>query len=374
MWWGCKNPFSQSAASQRTDTVKVDLSVLGQPQKENQSDSAAKNESKVAAHGQPEGGVLDKIQAAAKGWIGQLTEISLEYPYEDLLKATDGFSAEMRLGAGAAGAVYRGILQGGTEVAIKVLFNRGGLEGFEDEVRVLSRFRHPNLVTLFGWGHHGDEKYLVYELLEGGDVDDSLKKCRERDVPFMWPARLRVALTAASGLSHMVNSQPMAFHRDIKPANIMLDADGSAKMADFGLAGVVHAEGKRHLVTTNISGTPGYTCPAYMQTGRVSEHSEVYSFGTVLLELMMNQPPCLVGPQGDVIYPILQVVQPAAPGAHARLLGALDPRARWPRGLAEELGDLALACTDMVPDRRPPFASIVRSLRRLSEASGVGSG
>lgn len=342
--------------------------------KKKQSDSAAETESKVAAHGQPEGGVLDKIQAAAKGWIGQLTEISLEYPYEDLLKATDGFSAELRLGAGAAGAVYRGILQGGTEVAIKVLFNRGGLEGFEDEVRVLSRFRHPNLVTLFGWGHHGDEKYLVYELLEGGDVDDSLKKCRERDVPFMWPARLRVALTAASGLSHMVNSQPMAFHRDIKPANIMLDADGSAKMADFGLAGVVHAEGKRHLVTTNISGTPGYTCPAYMQTGRVSEHSEVYSFGTVLLELMMNQPPCLVGPQGDVIYPILQVVQPAAPGAHARLLGALDPRARWPRGLAEELGDLALACTDMVPDRRPPFASIVRSLRRLSEASGVGSG
>merc|ERR1740121_837071 len=189
-----------------------------------------------------------------------LTDISLEYAYQDLYDATSGFCKESRLGAGAAGAVYRGTLKSQTQVAIKVLLANGGMNGFEDEVRVLSRFRHPNLVTLLGWGQSTNEKekYLIYELLEGGDVGNKLEKARDGRAPFPWPQRLRVALDSACGLSHMMNSTPKAFHRDIKPANILLDAGGGAKMADFGLAGTIR-DNTKQLMVENISGTPGYT-------------------------------------------------------------------------------------------------------------------
>lgn len=361
-WWRCENPCA-ARSNPATDTVKVDSSLISTADQQDANSAGRIRIEDVLA---PQAGM-----PAGKG-VTQLTDISLEYPYEDLCDATDGFSMERRLGAGAAGAVYRGCLRSGTDVAVKVLVDRGGLEGFEDEIRVLSRFRHPNLVTLFGWGHHQNEKYLIYELLEGGDVNDALSNCRDRDVPFTWSARLRVASDAASGLLHMVSSQPIVFHRDIKPANIMLTKDGSAKMADFGLAGVVLEQGAKHLITTNISGTPGYTCPEYMQTGRVSESSEVYAFGTLLLELLVNQPPALMGPKGDLIYPLLQIVQPAKPGSYDRLVAALDPKARWPLSVAEQMGDVALACVDMAPTRRPSYANITHSLRRICGSGAAG--
>jgi serine/threonine protein kinase len=291
----------------------------------------------------------------------------LEYPYSELAAATDSFSSEACLGEGAAGAVYSGVLRGGTKVAVKVLQDRGGLEGFEDEVQVLSRFRHPNLVTLLGWGRHRQNKYLVYELLPGGDLQGKLHKSREGKAPFVWQQRLHAALGAATGLSHMMSGQLKVFHRDIKPANILLEADGSAKMADFGLAGILQQEGLGYMSVDAISGTPGYACPSYVRTGHVNEQSEAYSFGTVLLELLLNRPPCLCSPEGDMMFPLLQTVQPAAPGAHGRLLASLDPTAgTWPRSIIEELADLSLACVDMVPDRRPNFEGITHVLRRLS--------
>jgi serine/threonine protein kinase len=264
-------------------------------------------------------------------------------------------------------------------VAVKELADRGGLEGFEDEVRVLSRCNHPNLVTLLGWGQNSGKKYLVYELLPDGDLNNKLLKCKAGKVQFAWHQRLRVALSAASGLAHMVGGQPRTFHRDIKAANILLDADGSAKMADFGLASVIQ-QGRDHLAVESICGTPGYACPTYLRTGHVTEQSEVYSFGIVLLELLVNQRPALVSqPEGDLVFPLLQALQPQVPGCHARVMDRLDPSgAPWPRRLAEEIGDLALACVDLVPERRPGFDGILRSLHRLSvrypaDVMGVGS-
>lgn len=320
--------------------------------------------------------VLAKIKSSAITWMGQpssqpeLTDIALEYTYADLASACNDFALAERLGEGAAGAVYRGVLRGGTEVAVKVLADRGGLEGFEDEVRVLSRFRHPNLVTLLGWGKHETKKYLVYELLHGGDVQGKLQKSLQGKDQFVWQHRLRAALGAATGLAHMMGGQPKVFHRDIKPGNILLDEDGAAKMADFGLAGVLQHESLEYMSVEAISGTPGYACPAYVLSGHVTEQSEVYSYGIVLLELMTNRPPCLCGPQGDMMFPLLQAVQPAAPGSHERLLAALDQSAgTWPLLVVEELADLALACVDMRPERRPNFTGVVRELHRLCNYS-----
>jgi serine/threonine protein kinase len=294
-----------------------------------------------------------------------LSDLALEYPYEALAEATGHFDRGHHLGEGGAGAVYRGVLRGGTEVAVKALNDRGGLEGFEEEVRVLSCFRHPNLVTLLGWGQRAEMKYLVYELLPEGDLSNKLLKCRAGKVAFGWCQRLRVAQGAASGLLHMMAFTPRVFHRDIKAANILLDAECSAKMADFGLASVTQ-QGRNHLAVEHISGTPGYACPAYLRTGCVTEQSEAYSFGMVLLELLVNERPALITPEGDLTFPLLQALRPQAPGAHGRLMAGVDGSAGpWPRHVAEEFGDVGLACVDFVPERRPGFDSIVRSLQRL---------
>lgn len=331
-------------------------------------------------------GQAEKTVGAALGWLG-LSEIALEYPYEDLAAATNGFAKEHRLGAGGVGAVYQGKLRNVTEVAIKVLADMGGVEGFEDEVRVLSRFRHPHLVTLMGFGQREGQKYLVYELMPGGDVEVKLRQSRSwleqvqkagrgdlTQAPFPWQQRLHVALGAAKGLAHMVGSTPKTFHRDIKPANILLDADGTPKMADFGLAATVKDNsGEDKLAVEQIAGTPGYTCLTYIRSRQVTEESEVYSFGIVLLELLINRPPALASAHGDMVFPILEAVQPYVGGAHGRLMQCLDPAAGWPRQLAEELGDLALACLDPVTERRPAFNSVVRSLARLTMLRPRGS-
>mmetsp|Transcript_13414 Transcript_13414/g.31521 ORF Transcript_13414/g.31521 Transcript_13414/m.31521 type:complete len:784 (-) Transcript_13414:90-2441(-) len=302
-----------------------------------------------------------------------LADLSLEYKYSDLRNATRGFSSDNRLGSGAAGAVYRGCLTGGTEVAVKVIADAQGLDGFLEEVRMLSRFRHPNLVTLMGWGQHENEKYLVYELLSGGDVSKKLEKSKRGEVPFPWEQRLKVAVGAAAGLSYMANSKPKAFHRDIKPANILLDTYGVAKVADFGLSGIVKDKGN-HLTVAQVAGTPGYACPVYIKEKRVSEQSEVYSFGTVLLELLVNEPPALAGPNGQIVFPLLQRLQPSAPGADQRVMGNLDATAGWPPPLAVPMGKLALDCIGP-PERRPTFAKIAEVLRgHHSKFSGQTDG
>jgi len=297
--------------------------------------------------------------------------LSLEYSFETLQAATDGFHDRRRLGSGAAGAVYRGCLRGGSEVAVKALFNAGPMDGFEEEVRTLSRFRHPNLVTLMGWGQHEAAKYLVYELLLGGDVIGRLLKCKRGETGFDWQQRTRVGTDAACGLSYMMNCEPKAFHRDIKPANILLDANGTAKMADFGLAGTAQETSPGRLTVEQVAGTPGYACPVYMQTKCVSEKSEVYSFGVVLLELLLNERPAISIHGGKIAYPLRQIVDPGREGAVGRALDRLDAAANWPVNTASEVASLAIQCVNG-PEGRPLFDTIVQVLRNLCKSRPPG--
>jgi len=301
----------------------------------------------------------------------QLRHICLEYPYAQLEAATANFNDSHRLGSGFAGTVYRAEMPDGSDAAVKVidleaLGDDSMLAGFEEEIAVLSKFRHPNLVVLMGWARQGTKRFLIYEYLSGGDAHQRLQKCKEQNgSPFLWHERLSVARGAATGLAHLHNASPEAFHRDVKTSNILLGGNG-AKMADFGLSCVAKTRKDKDFLCEFPSGTPGYTCPTYIRTGKVTEASEMYSFGTVLLELLVNLVPAgMLG--GNLVYPIQEAVQPDMPGAVQRCAGLVDPYACWPSAVVHEVASLALACIDHNCDRRPNFNDTCRKLRSIQE-------
>ncbi|CAE8664531.1 unnamed protein product, partial [Polarella glacialis] len=310
----------------------------------------------------------------------QLRAVSLEYSYADLAAATQNWSSSRKLGSGKHGTLYMGELKDGSEVAVKAIdlaavVGAGDAPedaGFDEEVIMLSKFRHPNLVTLLGWGSHDSFRYLVYELLAGGDLFRRMHKSRHKTDPrpFPWYERLSVLLDAASGLSHMHNSTPKAFHRDIKSANILLDRYGTAKMADFGLSCSSSHAGADHVDVRSASGTPGYRCPLYERTGRVSENSEAYSFAMVMLEVLLGLDPSAADAKvsGGLIFPIADAVSIGKPGDEDRCLQTLDVTADWPLAVAQEITQLALRGVSSQDERkRPSFVEIVKALRVLVE-------
>lgn len=311
-----------------------------------------------------------------------LRSISLEFTHQELTQSTLGWHASKKLGAGSYGAVFKGELPDGSEVAIKMI-DLGALRaagqapetaGFDDEIRTLSKFRHPNLVTLLGWATHQLHRYLVYELLSGGDAFQRLQKSIAPGSThlFLWHERLSVYLDSALGLSHMHNHKPKAFHRDIKSANILLDKHGTGKMADFGLSCTCDKPGgdNLHKTVKAISGTPGYACPIYAKTGKVTEGSEVYSFGMVMLELLTSMAPATADPRMPlgIAFPIESHLHPNQAGAQERVVSQLDRTASWPSGVAKELASLSLRCVCASDEKkRPLFIEIVRTLRKMTE-------
>eukprot|EP00931_Biecheleriopsis_adriatica_P123442 TRINITY_DN9848_c0_g2_i3.p1 TRINITY_DN9848_c0_g2~~TRINITY_DN9848_c0_g2_i3.p1 ORF type:complete len:474 (+),score=62.07 TRINITY_DN9848_c0_g2_i3:108-1529(+) len=305
----------------------------------------------------------------------ELRELAFQYSWDEICEATDNFSDTKRLGEGAMGAVFRGHLREGTEVAVKLIEAQVG-GGFEEEVRLLSRCRHPNVVMLLGFaqaptaagtGCRSSRRALVYELLRGGDLHARLQgKGR-----FSWRERLQAAIDVARGLSHLHKHRPEIFHRDIKSANILFGLDDSARIADFGLACISKHDIVRELAVDVASGTAGYADPLYAQTGVVNESNEIYSMGMVLIELLTGRPPALVKPNGDYVWFVAELM-PYQPGAKQRLINALDPRARWPHTTATTLVNMALLCICQDADQRPSFielATFLQELRGYSEAS-----
>ncbi|XP_058005821.1 receptor-like serine/threonine-protein kinase ALE2 isoform X2 [Hevea brasiliensis] len=221
------------------------------------------------------------------------------FPYTELEKATEKFSSKRILGEGGFGRVYCGIMEDGSEVAVKLLTrdNQNGDREFIAEVEMLSRLHHRNLVKLIGICIEGRTRCLVYELVPNGSVESHLHGFDKRSGPLDWDARLKIALGAARGLAYLhEDSNPRVIHRDFKASNVLLEDDFTPKVSDFGLAREA-TEGSHH-ISTRVMGTFGYVAPEYAMTGHLLVKSDVYSYGVVLLELLsgrkpvdMSQPP-----------------------------------------------------------------------------------
>ncbi|KAG2596166.1 hypothetical protein PVAP13_5KG144900 [Panicum virgatum] len=212
------------------------------------------------------------------------------FTYEELYQITNGFSAQNLLGEGGFGSVYKGRLADGKEVAVKKL-KEGGGQGereFHAEVEIISRVHHQHLVSLVGYCISDDQRLLVYDFVPNNTLHYHL---HGRGVPVLeWPARVKIAAGSARGIAYLhEDCHPRIIHRDIKSSNILLDNNFEAQVADFGLARLA-LDACTH-VTTRVMGTFGYLAPEYASSGKLTERSDVFSFGVVLLELITGRKP-----------------------------------------------------------------------------------
>ncbi|KAF8096107.1 hypothetical protein N665_0317s0013 [Sinapis alba] len=230
-----------------------------------------------------------KKKRSSKGLRPSIVANKKSFTYEEVTVMTNNF--ERTLGEGGFGVVYHGNLNGNEEVAVKVLSQSSaqGYKQFKAEIDLLLRVHHINLVSLVGHCEEGQHLVLIYEYMSNGNLKEHLSgECASS--PLSWENRLRIAAETAQGLEYLhIGCKPPMVHRDIKSSNILLDGHFQAKLGDFGLSRSFLV-GSESNVSTTVAGTPGYLDPEYYRTNWLTEKSDVFSFGVVLLEIITSQP------------------------------------------------------------------------------------
>ncbi|KAK8452202.1 hypothetical protein SEVIR_5G072800v4 [Setaria viridis] len=291
------------------------------------------------------------------------------FTYEELYQITNGFSAQNLLGEGGFGSVYKGCLADGKEVAVKKL-KEGGGQGereFHAEVEIISRVHHRHLVSLVGYCISDDQRLLVYDFVPNNTLHYHL---HGRGVPVLeWPARVKIAAGSARGIAYLhEDCHPRIIHRDIKSSNILLDNNFEALVADFGLARLA-LDACTH-VTTRVMGTFGYLAPEYASSGKLTERSDVFSFGVVLLELITGRKPVDASkPLGDeslVEWARPLLTQALESGKVGELVDArLDKN--YDEVELFRMIEAAAACIRHSASRRPRMSQVVRVLDSLAD-------
>ncbi|MCD7471894.1 hypothetical protein HAX54_012674 [Datura stramonium] len=212
------------------------------------------------------------------------------YNFESLAMATDNFSPGNKLGEGGFGPVYKGELPDGQEVAIKRLSTSSGqgLLEFKNEILLIAKLQHTNLVRLLGYCTQREERILVYEYMHNKSLDFFLFDSNKKEL-LNWDTRFRIIEGVAQGLLYLHKySRLTVIHRDLKSSNILLDADMKPKISDFGMARIFGRQ-ESETNTKRIVGTRGYMSPEYALRGIVSTKTDVFSFGVLLLEIVSGK-------------------------------------------------------------------------------------
>ncbi|KAG6708767.1 hypothetical protein I3842_06G098600 [Carya illinoinensis] len=291
----------------------------------------------------------------------------LWFSYEELVKATNGFSNENLLGEGGFGSVYKGYLPDGKEVAVKQL-NIGGGQGereFKAEFEIIGRIHHRHLVSLVGYCISENRRLLVYDYVPNNTLYFHLHG--EGRPALDWATRVKVAAGAARGIAYLhEDCHPRIIHRDIKSSNILLDNNFEARVSDFGLAKLA-LDADTH-ITTRVMGTFGYMAPEYASSGKLTDKSDVYSFGVVLLELITGRKPVDASqPLGD--ESLVEWARPLLNHAldDVEFKHLADPRLmNYVGSEMFRMIEVAAACVRHSAAKRPRMGLVVRAFDSLA--------
>ncbi|XP_057778995.1 probable LRR receptor-like serine/threonine-protein kinase At1g67720 [Salvia miltiorrhiza] len=220
--------------------------------------------------------------------LGDTAEAAHYFTLSEIKDATNNF--ERKIGSGGFGVVYYGRLPDGKEIAVKLLTNDSfqGKREFSNEVSLLSRIHHRNLVQFLGYCQEEGKSILMYEFMHNGTLKEHLYGPLTHGRGINWIKRLEIAEDAAKGIEYLhTGCVPTIIHRDLKTSNILLDKNMRAKVSDFGLSKLA-VDGASH-VSSIVRGTVGYLDPEYYISQQLTDKSDVYSFGVILLELISGQ-------------------------------------------------------------------------------------
>ncbi|CAL0315073.1 unnamed protein product [Lupinus luteus] len=297
----------------------------------------------------------------------QVLRFFSEFSFLEIEEATRNFDPNLKIGEGGYGSIFKGIMRH-TEVAIKVLHadSMQGPSEFQQEVDVLSKIRHPNLITLIG--ACPESWTLVYEFLPNGSLEDRLC-CKDNTPPLSWQSRIRIAAELCSALIFLHSSKPHSIvHGDLKPSNILLDANLVSKLSDFGICRILSghdscSNNNTQFWKTDPKGTFVYMDPEFLASGELTPKSDVYSFGIILLRILTGR--SALGIVKEVKYAL----------DTGKLKTLLDPLAGdWPFVQAEQLTHLAMRCCEMNRKSRPDlYSDVWRMLESMRASYGSAS-
>ncbi|RHN45909.1 putative protein kinase RLK-Pelle-DLSV family [Medicago truncatula] len=226
--------------------------------------------------------------------IGEMSQDKLQellkFDFQKVATATNNFDLSNKLGQGGFGPVYKGKLQDGREIAVKRLSRASGqgLDEFMNEIVVICKLQHRNLVRLIGCCVEGDEKMLMYEYMPNKSLDAFIFDPSKNKL-LDWRTRHNIIEGIARGLLYLHrDSRLRIIHRDLKASNVLLDEELNPKISDFGMARIFGG-GEDQANTRRIVGTYGYMSPEYAMQGLFSEKSDVFSFGVLLLEIVIGR-------------------------------------------------------------------------------------
>ncbi|KAG0477050.1 hypothetical protein HPP92_013891 [Vanilla planifolia] len=315
-----------------------------------------------------------------KKWDGlvaatEILKTPREFSYNELVAATGGFSPARIIGHGAFGTVYKGIiLETGAMVAvkrcIKATSSHGGEQGraeFLSELSIIASLRHRNLVRLQGWCQERGEILLVYDFMRHGSLDKALFDSAAAILP--WRHRRKILAGVASALAYLHHEcERLVIHRDVKSSNVLLDEDFHPRLGDFGLARQVDHD--RSPDATVTAGTMGYLAPEYLQTGRASDKTDVFSFGALVLEVASGRRPIDESGgrlRGSLVEWVWRL------HGEGKLLEAADARLDGEFNVREMSRVLliGLACSNTDPGSRPGMRSVVQMLNGEAETPSV---
>ncbi|KAG0632318.1 hypothetical protein M758_1G319400 [Ceratodon purpureus] len=283
------------------------------------------------------------------------------FTFQELEKATGGFSKDHEIGVGGFGKVFYGTFPDGRLLAIKRASETGsqGIIEFRNEVLLLSRLHHKNLVRLEGFCE--DKEILVYEYMSLGNLHSHLFRKDKSQLGLDSYRRLDIAVGIARALEYLhTNADPPVIHRDVKPSNVLLDESLTAKVSDFGISRASSLMATH--VSTDPAGTAGYFDPQYFLSHQLTTSSDVYSFGVVLLELVTGQKAI------DHSREVINLMAWAKPKLRRDGIASIvDPLLKddYAPDMFFEMADLALRCTSYEKEDRPSMRAVLTTLEPL---------